>query len=408
MNTTSIQADNIISEIANKPEISLLLCCARTNVEDKVAERIKSLLQQDINWSYLLTIAVQHEVIQLLYQNLNNVCPEAVPRGMLSALKFQFQINDIHNRFLSEELLKLLDLFKQHKIPVIPFKGPVLATSVYGNLSLRQFDDLDILVHKQDFFRAKELLISQQYKSKLTALGEVFCFKNYLQSPFAKNDEKLHLDLHWGIPPRRFHHNNRFKCLWDNLEPVSLAGQSILTFAPETALLVHCMNAAKEPWKQSLKQICDVAEIIRAYPNLNWKKVFSTAKHLDSQCLLLITVNLARQLLGVSLPEEVLRKIHGQPIVKEFTEELRQQLFEMPDSPNKKQEIYYLNKKYHLKTMGLQNKVLFYFDKLITPNTKDKNLISLPLYLDFLYYLVRPIRLARQSGVFFSKKVLDR
>jgi len=36
-------------------------------------------------------------------------------------------------------LLKLLDLFENHGIPAVPFKGPVLASSIYGDLSLRQF-----------------------------------------------------------------------------------------------------------------------------------------------------------------------------------------------------------------------------------------------------------------------------
>jgi len=55
----------------------------------------------------------------------------------------------LHNFFLTKELLELLTLFEAHCIPASPYKGPALAIMAYGNLALRQFSDLNILVHKR-------------------------------------------------------------------------------------------------------------------------------------------------------------------------------------------------------------------------------------------------------------------
>jgi hypothetical protein len=90
-----------------------------------------------------------------LYQSLNTTCPEAVPKANLAQLRNYFHANAQRNLFLTQELLKLLTLFKTNGISAIPYKGPVLAVAVYGNLALRQFGDLDILVHKRDVLRAK-------------------------------------------------------------------------------------------------------------------------------------------------------------------------------------------------------------------------------------------------------------
>ena len=130
-------------------ELELLLCCARTQVDQTTEEHIKELLQQGIDWTYLIQISAHHGIIPLLYQNLSTTYPELVPQPILSQMKDYCQSNIQHNLLLTQELFKLLTLFQKHKIPAIPFKGPVLAVSVYGNLALRPFCDLDILIDEQ-------------------------------------------------------------------------------------------------------------------------------------------------------------------------------------------------------------------------------------------------------------------
>ena len=145
------------------PEAELLLWCARTCINSE-AEQIKALLKENINWDYLLRTALWHGVAALLYCSLNATCPEAVPKAILDQLRDYFHNLARRNLFLTRELLKLLNLFQAHEIPAIPYKGPVLAASAYGNLALRQFCDLDILIHKQDALRVKSLLLNQGYR----------------------------------------------------------------------------------------------------------------------------------------------------------------------------------------------------------------------------------------------------
>jgi hypothetical protein len=121
------------SPIDTCPEIELLLCCARTQPSPEIGQQIQTLAQQSLDWSYLLQTAARHSVLPLLYQNLKTLCPEAVPKPVLSELRNFFHTNAAHNLFLTQELLKILKLFQDNDIPAIPFKGPVLAVSVYGN-----------------------------------------------------------------------------------------------------------------------------------------------------------------------------------------------------------------------------------------------------------------------------------
>ena len=82
----------------------------------------------------------------------------------LEELREHFYANAGRNLFLAKELIKLLHLFSAHEISAIPYKGPVLAVSVYGNLAFREFGDLDILVRERDYQTAQHLLSAQGYR----------------------------------------------------------------------------------------------------------------------------------------------------------------------------------------------------------------------------------------------------
>ena len=205
-----------------RPEAELLLCCARTRMNPESAERIKALLQSDIDWEKLLPLARWHRMLPLLYWHLNNICPEAVPDATLVQLRSHCQANVERNLSLTGELIKLLKLFKANNIPTLPYKGPVLAATVYGNLALRPSVDLDILVHKRDVLRAKMLLISQGYQPEyqLSPVQEAAHMQSRCEYNFNRGPDRLHVEIHWQIVPRRLGFQFDFDDLWEGLESV--------------------------------------------------------------------------------------------------------------------------------------------------------------------------------------------
>ena len=150
--------------VSKRAEIDLLLSCVRIRLEPDTSGRIRSLVQKEIDWDCLVQAAIRHRVMPLLYRSLKNTCPEAVPNAYLEQLRDSFLANAARNVFLTNKLFEILSLLKANNILALPFKGPVLAESVFGNLSLRQFVDLDVLVYKRDALRARDLLMSKGYR----------------------------------------------------------------------------------------------------------------------------------------------------------------------------------------------------------------------------------------------------
>ncbi|NCQ92929.1 MAG: nucleotidyltransferase family protein [Microcystis aeruginosa LG13-03] len=92
------------------PENKLILYCSRTFLDFKNAKQLKVLEQKKIDWEYLINTATQHGVMPLLYWNLNQICPQAIPPNVLAQLQDGFYANGAENLFLAGELLNLLKL----------------------------------------------------------------------------------------------------------------------------------------------------------------------------------------------------------------------------------------------------------------------------------------------------------
>ena len=305
--------------------------------------------------------------------------------------------------FFTQELLKLLQLFEAHQIPVLPYKGPALALALYGNLSLRPFCDLDLLIHPQDLVRVKPLLAAQGYDTlAVDDAQEAANLWSDSERDFVRQDGKVVLDVHWRITPRFFPFELPVEELWQRRQSLSLLGTPVSTLAPEDLLLALCVHGAKECWGK-LKWICDVAELIRAYPNLDWDRVLGQAKQLHSQRMLLLGVGLVQELLGVRLPETVLAAIERDGALPALMQQVCSYLFGSQPGQSRQLSLTL----FRLRVRDRISDQLEYFVwRLFVPNVRDRQLIFLPKPLTFLYYLLRPLRLLGEKLGFIHRPIL--
>ena len=365
-----------------------MLCCARTGPDSEQRGRIEALLQKGIDWPELLRLARRHGLMPLCYRGLSAACPGAVPAAVLARLRDLVRIGQASNEYRTGALLRLLRRLEAVGIPAVPFKGPVVAVTVYGDLGLRYFSDLDILIHAHDLPRTRGLLTEEGYQAKKVCLSS--------QQSFVHPASRLLVDLHWGIPLTWWSHIDPERW-WERLVSVSLAGTPVRSFAPEEALLILCVNAAKAFWDVALKDFCDIAEQIRARPALDWGRVSREARRCRCQRLLFAGLHLANDLFGVPLPAEVRRRMKRVRGFEGVAATLRARLL-TEESPPVRPTEYHL---WNLQIMDALRDRLRYcgttlLPAVLRPTERERALLPLPSCLAFLHYLLRPLRLARK------------
>lgn len=388
----------------SRPEEEVLLCCARTTKGPEVTARIEALLWEGMDWDYLLQTAHVHGMAPLLYWHLDAARPRPVPESVFDHLRDHFRANSLHNLFLTGELLRLLDTFGAHGILAVPYKGPALAAYVYGNLALRQFIDLDVMVRRHDVPKAKELLASLGYRPqhRLTRAQEAALLESRCEFDFTRDDGESTVELIWDIT-EHFSFPLDHERLWSRLQQIPLGGDIVPTLSPEDTLLILCAHGSQHLWER-LAWICDVAEVTRACPDIKWEQVMARASALSGERMLLLGLNLANDLLGASLPERVLQRVHADPTVKALAGRIYERLFRKTKGVDGLFEQAYFHP-LHLKMKErLPDKIRYCVRAATSQTVEDWELLPLPSFLFPFYYVLRPIRLAGKYGL----KVLER
>jgi hypothetical protein len=367
----------------NRPEFELLLRCAQTCLSQDDRRCIQSLLSQELDWNFLLQQSARHGVMPLLHWSLKQIDSAGIPLEFLNALQIRFQENAQQNMLLTQELVLLLNQFRQQGISILTFKGPSLAFAIYGNLALRQITDLDILVHKQDQAKALDLLVEQGYQLRVQVPWETH---------LTRNNSLYNVDLHSSIAPTHLSHPLCSTDVWQDLKPLQFAGTTMLTLPPEMHLLVLCLHGTKDCWSR-LNRICDVSELIRTQ-SLDWQKLMDWSDVQGWRRLIGLGLVLARDLLNTEVPNDVQQWIAIEQKIPRLAHQVKQHLFSEMSSPIDEVD----RALFHMRTRErFQDKVFALRGLMqhsgwlsITPN--DQAFIRLPSGLSFLYYLIRPIR----------------
>jgi hypothetical protein len=383
-----------------RPEVEVLLCCGRTHIGPDTAERVRQLLKEQIDWNYLIEIASYHGTIPLLFWNLSRLALDDVPETTLDQLKASYNGIACWNLSLTGELLKLLDLFRDRGIRALPLKGPILAAAAYGNLSLRQFCDLDILVPKGDMLKAKEVLMSRGYHPKLdlTAGEEAAYLESHHDYKFIRSKDGVAVEIQWGVTQWSFAFPFDFEDAWKYRQVISLAGASVLNIAPEILLLMLCVHGTKHRWEQ-VKWICDIAEMVdTSREKLDWDRLMDQARTLGGERMLLLGLFLAHDLLRAELPEETSERIHNDPQVKLLASQVSKRLFHEASNPaglRDETPFFYWKSRERLRDKWALLSRYFpeYFFRIVVPNKRDHAFLPLPSFLSTSYCLIRPVRL---------------
>lgn len=381
---------------AMRPEARLLVWCARTQVDAKTAAAIGALAGEDLDWHWLLRTAWQHGTISLLYSTLQSTCADAVPKAVLTEIRGYYQASAGRTMVLTKTLLQLLKLFEAHGIHAVPLKGPVLADMAYGNRALRMFSDLDFLVPKEHLQSVYALLGTQGYECREDPLtpAQMEAYRYFYQEHHFINSAGTVVEPHWGLAQRALAFPFAMSELWERARPIAFGGTTVLTFAPEDLLLFLCVHGSTHLWTR-LIWICDIAEIMRVEPTIDWLNTLERARRIGGERVLLLGLYLTQALWGTALPEEIVQKIHTEPKVKTLAEQVQAWLFQEP-SP-----YFDVSRRTMFRIQMRERRrdqVRHILRMLTTPRSQHFAHLSLPRPLLFLYTFLLPVWQMRKHG----------
>jgi hypothetical protein len=378
------------------PEFDILCSALRANPD---LDQIADALNRDVDWGDLLSLAAAHAVRPRLihaFQKLNWI---GMPAGIKESLIDFLKLHTAHSLFIAAELIRVTDELSQRAIPFATFKGPSLAAGLYGDLSCREYEDVDLIVEEQQIAKTEAVLGLLGYRAALGSSVFRNAFLAYQrQFAFVRENPSLTVDLHWGFNASYVPFPISQVEIWSNLEEVNIGGRRVPTLGREDLALFLVGHGTKEGWRR-LGWVGDFAMFIEKNSDLDWDHLLARAQQRRCGRSLLLGCQLAAELLG-SRTKFDLNKVAentGQPLLTVQTVLRRLRSGIPPHGLNRNLGDLELCENWLQKARAVGM-------LLITRTVGDYTSMPLPRLLWRVYHVTRPFRLAGNAIANFGSK----
>lgn len=381
------------------PENRLALCTARRRLNADQHAELRRLVQQPLNWDHLFATASAHGLLPLLQKHLSSLT-DLIPPHALSHLKRESVSNSQAVLHLIGKQIRGYKLFKEHDLPVAIFKGAVLAQMAYGDVALRKAGDIDMLIHRRDFERAKSLLESLGYQMfpRLTPAQLASHLHHHCEITFVRDDWFTVIDLHWELAPKSFVFNLETDEVMSRLQSISLAGTVVETFSAEDSVLYQSMHGAKHLWRR-LEWVVALAESVKG--EIDWSALVRRAQRTRMTRMFALGLRLVEEFSDVRVPLHVFDTIDADKTMQRISAKISANMFSIYGPADSTE-----TNLYNLRIMDRKRDALISALRAIfVPTLPDWQALALPASLHPLYYAFRPLRLSKVYGSSLLRRV---
>jgi hypothetical protein len=182
---------------------------------------------------------------------------------------------------LTCKLAEVLAFCCEHRLDVLLVKGVALDLLVYGPHAFTTSQDIDLVLRA----KAAELGPAERAAIASVTRGYPLEYDYY---------EHHDITLNGALPVN-------FDRIWRDAIGVRFEGQPAWVMCPEDLLITACINACRKRFSR-LKALCDIAEILQTYPNLDWRGVARRARADQCQAIVYAALAAADMFLNARLP----------------------------------------------------------------------------------------------------------
>jgi len=379
----------------------LIACCQAEQSHDDTTFLQNHILKKDAQYlEALVSLSVRHGILPLVYKTIKDISEQDndfVPQEFLSELKAHYMGISQRNMLMSAELIRIMKLLEEHDIEALAFKGPTLAQMAYGDITLRQYVDLDVLTRKEDIYKIDTLLKKHGYERllTLTPVQEKIWIKYAHDMGLIHKQKGVHFEMHWSFLDEDYPMQVDLETFWENTQEVKLNGHPIPTFSTENLLVYLCIHGSKHLWER-IEWIKDIDLLIRKN-EIDWEKVIKISEGTGFEKMIYLGFSLSAVLLDTPLSKSIQNKIDTYQQLETVSTFILESWDTAKTTFQKTEAILKL-------FPGNKERLLYLHKIILKPSFNEYWYIDLPKGMYWAYYLVRPYLLIKK---YFTKQKND-
>lgn len=338
-------------------------------------------------WNALPDAAERHGMTAWVHVMVRNRTD--APAEVRAAIEARARAHHIHALHAVAQLRTLVDALRAAHIEPVALKGPLLSTWLYGDLGMRRFSDLDLLVDRRQRERALQVLTAAGYalRDGLSVATARVVYAGTGAWPLSHPAE-LSVDLHWRSQALGF--PSPFSPAEVLRESITTAGAGADIRIPSAthATVLALLHAAKHLWA-SLELVLAIAHLMRR-TDIEWPRVRHVAERAGAWNACAAGMALAQRLFDARIPAAIQDRVRERRV--ESLVQAAESFLWMPDVAGAP-----LRREFHAHCASLDTlprRARYAAWRLLAPTPLEPTWWPLPDRLAPLYAPVRLLRLA--------------
>ena len=298
---------------AEKQFVDILSAGIRGKVADKIYENVE--------WDEVIDLANKHKVEGIIYLALrkSNLVSN-VGEKRINLLKQKAAITGIGQSRHISGLSIVFNKIIEENIPVIVLKGLVVR-DFYPQPDQRTMSDADILVHKDDVEKVKQLLID---------MGYIFLEDHKASHHIALVHHKYPvIEVHWNLFKRDGFSNDLEhyeRLIWNRAIKVNIGEAEVLSLSYEDLALHLCMHMAAHLAATGfgVRQLCDLVLLVeKKGEEIDWNSFIMKARMYGFEKFSLIMFLLCKELFQMEIPKQLeVKSVNNKKYVSALIDEI--------------------------------------------------------------------------------------
>lgn len=298
---------------AQKQFVDILSAGIRGKAADKIYD--------NVDWDEVIDLANKHKVEGIIYLALRkSSLASNIGENRINLLKQKAAITGIGQLRHISGLSIVFNKIIEENIPVIVLKGLVVR-DFYPQPDQRTMSDADILVHKDDVEKVKNLLID---------MGYIFLEDHKASHHIALVHHRYPMiEVHWNLFKRdgfsnELEHYERL--IWKRAIKVNVGKAEVLSLSYEDLALHLCMHMAAHLAATGfgVRQLCDLVVLVeKKGEEIDWNSFIMKARMYGFEKFSLIMFLLCKELFQMEIPKELeIKSVNNKKYVAALIDEI--------------------------------------------------------------------------------------
>lgn len=286
-------------------ENKLLLHLLLKNLPDKTLTEIKSALLKPLNWDYFIRMASSHRVAPIVFTAMKqHELLETIPETTQQRLRQSYLECMVRSMAYHEELITILERFKNAGVPILILKGAALAEGLYGDSWIRPSNDIDILVHRKAMDSIPRIMAELGYTLTEEYRPLDFYERHHFHFVYLKDNEFMNYvtEIHWDLFPPSLPVHFDMDAIWSNITTLSLNGVEIHTLNWDDYFLYLCTHCVRDGFR-GLLYFSDLIRITEKISENDWHSIFLKSRQWNTEGAVAGCTKIMADVFKISTPD---------------------------------------------------------------------------------------------------------